>query len=418
MAKTFDEKIRELQERKSEFDLSFLQIKKQEYQQRLDELLETPINEWDEKDAYQKARECHAKMKEIDYKIQHIPEGTEDIDKKISFLQERKEWVKNIPLYRDTAEWIAEIFWKEWNYTDQLYQIAKESNNKELIKKFESRTLTEDEYAEELYWDLFREVDKKYGKPERKKATVELPEWMSERIRQEIKDFEEFKCLSADDVEDFLKKELRKNLWEIKDKHIRNKFKNLDEYKVAYKFISLVSKEYPQFKIIKDTIKNPTTETSSKWKNEKLVEEAIQSWSLAFESHGAKNEKSIKLRKIWKMEDLEEKCKEYINLFKELWCIFSDEQNFLQELMKAITTQTHIQLDNGIQVLLLKMIQTNLNPEESKKHWYSSYKLSNWYDARRIVAYPNGEIFTICPHSDYETHINNKPPLGKRKRRK
>lgn len=438
MAKTFDEKIRELQDSKFKFDLSFFLTKKQEYQQRINELLEAPINELDEKDAYKEARECYAKMKDVDNKIQHIPEDAdekvEDINKTISFYQREKEKVKNIPLRRETNEWIAEIFW--WN----IVKYAEETNNEELMKRLRTRTITlkeymnflEKEYSEFLDMEYNEDLKKKHDETEKMyndlfkthektsnwKSTVELPEWMSERIRQEIKDFEEFKWLSADDIENFIKKELRKNWWEIKDKHIRNKFKNLDEYKVAYKYISLVCKEYPQFKIIKDTTKNSIIGTSSKWKNDRLVEEAIQNWSLGSENHGVKNEKSIKLRKIWKIEDLEEKCKEYINLFKELWCIFCDEQNFSQELMKAITTQTHMQFDNGIQVLLLKMIQTNLKPEESKKYWYFSYKLSNWYDARRILAYPNGEIFTICPHSDYETYINNKPPLGKRKKHK
>ena len=276
------------------------------------------------------------------------------------------------------------------------------------------------EHNPELYYEGDPEwyYNRLFTQLQNKKVEIPLPEWMSERIKQEIKDFEEFKCLSADDIEIFLKKELRKNWVEINDTYDFTEFKNLEEYKVAYKFLSLACKEYPQFKIIKDTIKNTTTETSNEWKNDRLLKDAIQSWSLTFEGRGANNEKTIKLRKIWKIENLEKKCQEYINLLEELWCKFCDRQSFLQELMKAITTQTHIKLDIGIEILLLKMIQTNLDPEESKKHWYFSYKLSNWYDARRIVAYPNGEIFTICPHSDYETHINNKPPLGKRKRHK
>jgi hypothetical protein len=49
-------------------------------------------------------RECHAEIKIIDYKIQHSNDIKEDIDKKIFFYQEKKEKVKNIPLYKDTEE--------------------------------------------------------------------------------------------------------------------------------------------------------------------------------------------------------------------------------------------------------------------------------------------------------------------------
>lgn len=415
---TFDSKIRELEESKSELDLSILESKKQEYQNRIAEILESQIAEWGERDAINELKECHRKIKEIDYTMWHIPETLENINKKIALCQEKKESVKNIPLYKDTEEWLANIFWTD------LIEYARETNNEELLNKLRTRSLSEEEYRQYFEQDYHKhdEDQKMYEelpRPEdqttiESKPAIELPEWMSDEIKEMIEDSEEFKCLSANDVESFLKKELKKNFWEIKDKHIRNKFKWKDEYKAALKLIGYIAKKYPEFMVIKT--QSPKIEVQSKSKNEKLVEDAIQSKSWESVKDKEKNDKMLKLKKIKKIDDAQERCQKYIELFEELWCNFSDKQDFLQQLIDVTRTRTHIQLENGIQSILTKIIQTNLKPEESEWRWYLSYKLNPSYDAWRIIAYPNGEIFTICPHDEYEKVISKKPPVDKRRK--
>ena len=123
MIKTFDSKLAELEMKKSELDLDFLQNQKEEYTGKLCKILEKSDNEWDENNAAHdlyKAKEYFRKIKEIDQKIENNSDFLENIDNKISFYKKRKERVKNIPLYRDTEEWIAETL-----RDDPLYQYAK-----------------------------------------------------------------------------------------------------------------------------------------------------------------------------------------------------------------------------------------------------------------------------------------------------
>ena len=67
--------------------------------------------------------------------------------------------------------------------------------------------------------------------------------------------------------------------------------------------------------------------------------------------------------------------------------------------------------EKEIQKLLRCIIQDNLHLEKTGLYWYYVYRLNS--DSRRIIAYPNGEIFTICAHEEYEKLINVQPPIGK-----
>jgi len=117
MAKTFDSRIKELQEKKSKLDKSLLEIQKQEYQQRVKEILSGPVAEWKEKEALFKAMEYQAKQNAIEDKIKEIPEDADktikEIDEKIARYQKDRERIKNIPLYKDTQEWLVDIFWTD-----------------------------------------------------------------------------------------------------------------------------------------------------------------------------------------------------------------------------------------------------------------------------------------------------------------
>ena len=303
MATTFDKKISELEKEKSELDISFLYLKKQDYEKRISELLVHPINEWEEETAiakFNEVREYYTKIWEINYKIDHIPETIEEIDKKISLYKERREKVKNIPLYKNTEKWIIEILW--W---DPLYQYAKESGKENLTKKLEERSLKPNEYSthiENMYKELFK--DNKKVKKENNEVTVKkiehsLPEWMSEQINEELKNS---KNIKPQDIEKFLKNELKKNAWEIMVSHIKNKFK--ENHNQAYEYIRRLIINYPWFKIIENiNDKNPVTQAKSK--NDKLISSISQE---EIEDHKneriRKNKLIVKLNEIWKIEDL------------------------------------------------------------------------------------------------------------------
>ena len=145
MAITFDSKIKELQERKSELDVSILESQREEYRKRIVELLTNPVQEWKGEEAYNEMRECYAKVKELDEKINQMPADAwkivEELDSKIAKYEAGRKSVRELQLYRDTEEWISNSIWE-----DNVYKYAKETNNEELIRKLKDRTLTQEEY--------------------------------------------------------------------------------------------------------------------------------------------------------------------------------------------------------------------------------------------------------------------------------
>ncbi len=431
MAITFDQKIKELEQKKSELDLSFLQSKRQWYIEKIYEIIDNTTDKADEIQAIttlNAIKICRIKMKELEQKIKNYPKAIEEIDKKILFFQDRRKKIKDIRLYRDTAEWISETFW--W---DTVYQYAVETNNKELLNKIKKRCLTVEEYTkiiekdypkylktkheeytkemEKMYSELFWPILKKESREqENAKTTIILPEWMSEQIKEELKTN---KDIRPQDIEKLLKNELKKNAWEIMLSHIKNKFN--DKYIHAYEYIRRLIINYPWFKIIDNQEKKASIQIIPK--NSKLIKEAIESWSLWKQEMDKEKEDMMEiLNETLKVEDVEKRCKKYVDLFEKVWCKFSNKEDFISQLVNSINTQTHTQFDNWIQNILSGMIQTNLKPEKSRWQWYLSYKLSPSCDARRIIAYPNWEIFTIRPHDEYEEIISKKPPVDKRRK--
>lgn len=420
MAKTYDLKIKELEDKKSELDLNFLQSKKQEIQDKIRELLENPLSEWEENNAVEKfneVRECYAKINEIDLRIQKIPEDLEastldDLDGMISFYGERKEKLRKIPLYRDTEEALIDTFGQD------LIQYTKEKGDMELIEQLKNRQLTPEQYRkllENMYDEIFSPLLKKHTKKNEaqqpSKIVILLPEWMSEQINEELSSNKE---ITPKEIEKFLKKELKNNSWEIKISHIKNTFK--DKADQAYEYIRRLIINYPWFKIIDNSKKKSSTSGLSK--REKLISQIINTET--DETEICKIEKGkerlSKLSEILKIENTEERVSAYVDLYEEIWCKFSDRQKFLEQLTEAIKSQTHMQLENAIQDNLSKIIQLDLRPEKRGWKWYLSYKLSSSVDARRIIAYPNGEIFTISSHDEYEEIISKKPPVDKRRK--
>ena len=410
MAITFDQKIKELEQKKSELDLSFLQSKRQWYIEKIYEILDNTTDKADEIQAIttlNAIKLCRIKMKELEQKIKNYPKAIEEIDKKILFYQDRRKKIKDIPLYRDTAEWIAETFW--W---DTVYQYAVETNNKELLNKIKKRCLTVEEYTKIIEKDY-----PKYLKTKHEEYTKDMEKMYSELfwpiLKKESKEQENAKTTIILPVEKLLKNELKKNAWEIMLSHIKNKFN--DKYIHAYEYIRRLIINYPWFKIIDNQEKKASIQIIPK--NSKLIKEAIESWSLWKQEMDKEKEDMMEiLNETLKVEDVEKRCKRYVDLFEKVWCKFSNKEDFISQLVNSINTQTHTQFDNWIQNILSGMIQTNLKPEKSRWQWYLSYKLSPSCDARRIIAYPNWEIFTIRQHDEYEEIISKKPPVDKRRK--
>lgn len=413
MTKTYDWKIEELYIEKSELDLSFLQSKKKEYEDKMYEILDNQNDKLDESSAIiqlNQLKSCHKNIKEIDKKIQNNAELLEEIDKKILLYKERKIKVQNIPLYKDTEEWIAEIFW-----SDKLYQYAKETNNEELITSLEQRNLTSDkyfEYLENMYKELFLPIKKKKNKSskiqEPPKVVVLLPEWMSEQIKEELKDN---KDITPQEIESFLKKELKKNAWEIKVSHIKNAFKNKENQ--ANQYIRRLIINYPGFTIV-DNSENKNSASPTQSKRDKLISSISSQEKENIESKIKKDDLLKKLFSLGTIDNLDTRIYKYIELFEEVWCKFSSKEDFAENLNDVICTYTHVQIEKEIQKILTSIISENLYPFKTEKYWYLAYKFSRSCDNWRIVLYPNGEIFKICSHNEYERVISSQPPIDKR----
>lgn len=401
MVITFASKIRSLEIEKSELDVSFCESKKQEYQQKIMEILSQPIDDNDEKGAVLKLKELKEyndnvirlgnKIEEI--KNLNVVEELKKINEKIKYFKEKQKWVKDIPLYRDTEESIAETFW-------DVYYYAKDIENKRLIKKMRERKFTKEEYVklqEDMYSKIFESILNK----------VELPEWMSNRIRLDLEIDTE---LRAKDIEDFLKKELKKNNWEIKISHVNNTFKGNATDVIQY--LMFLVQDFPQFKIVdvslnverwidRSTKRDRLLERLGELETGDLVEKEKREWLLS------------KLSDIIKNENLQSRVFLYVALYEEIWCKFADKNDFIKNLWDAIGTHDNIGLEVEIQQNLINIITWNKRPFKTQKFGYLVYKFDKAWDNWRIIMYPNGEIFKLCCHSDYEKIISQKPPQDK-----
>ena len=413
MVKTFDSKIKELEIEKSELDLTFLQLKKQEYQDRMYEILDSQNDELDESSAISelnKIKSYRKQIKDIDEKIQNNSNFLVEIDKKIAYYGEKREELRNMPFYKDTIQWIDEIFWD-----CELYQYAKENGNEELVGKLEKRSLTLEEYSlfsekmfKEVFVSVLRKKNKKPGIQQAPKVVILLPEGMSEQINEELG---KNRDINAKEVEDFLKKELKKNGWEIKVSHIKNKFKDKSNY--AVKYIKKLIINYPWFVII-DNENNDVSIAPNQSKREKLISSILSDTS---EQKDVREKQGVLLKKlasISEMQNLEVRISGYLDLFEESGCKFTDREEFAENLSEVISTYTHIQIEKEIQKILTNIIQDSLYPFKTEKFWYLAYKFSRSCDNWRIVLYPNWEIFKVCSHGDYEKVINTQPSVNKK----
>jgi len=435
MAKTFDLKIAELERKKSELDLTFLQIQKKDCEDRMFDILDNQSEEIDESNAISqlnKIRSYRRKINEINNDIKNNPEILKKIDEKIEYYKNVREKLRAQPLYRNTQEWIAEIF--KW---DTIYNYAKEINDEELIKKLEQRNLLPGEYIsileneypkyvankrneyvqnmENMYSELFAPLLKKKNKKtdiqqteaqETPKVAILLPEWMSEQIKKDLKND---KDLKSDDIEKFLKNELKKNGWDIMLSHIKNTFKN--KANQATRYIKKLISNYSWFKII-DNLESKTTVVQTKSKNEKLLSSITQEETEEHKNKRLKiNNLTFKLNEIWKIEDLKNRITKYLDLFEELNYNFTNKEEFWTILYEVITIHTHIEIEKEIIKTLNLLIQWNLRIEKTWLYKYNVFRFNR--DSRRMLAYPNWEIFAICPHEEYEKIINTQPPADK-----
>ena len=217
MAKTFDSKIKELQEKKSKLDSSILISQKQKYEQRIAELLWNPVVQWGEKKTLDEIRKCYAKMKKIDNKINQIPENAAEtikkLDEKIAFYKQKKENVRNLPLYRDTEEGIEELLWQ-----NEVYQYARETNDEELISKLKKRSLKEDEYmevVERMLGEVFKDIKETGWDKGQEDGTAELGELKIDKryLWKYIKGLDKYPILSKEELAELL--ELYNSTWDI-----------------------------------------------------------------------------------------------------------------------------------------------------------------------------------------------------------
>ena len=240
-----------------------------------------------------------------------------------------------------------------------------------------------------------------------KKQTIVLPEWMSDKIKEELKSN---KDVNASDVEDFLKKELKKNAWEIKTSHIKNRFWTNSAFVIA--FLKLLTKSYPTFKIVEDPEKNNETKKTTKSKNDKLISSISTNKSEEHKNERLrKNNLLFKLDEIWKLGDLKSRVSKYCDLFEELDCKFTDREDFEPLIFDVISKYTHIDIEKEIIKTLNWLIQWNFHIEKTWLYKYNVYRFNR--DSRRMLAYPNWEIFGIYPHEEYEKIINTQPPVDK-----
>lgn len=417
MAISFDKKISDLETRKQNLNISVLNEIKSDYNQKIVEILENPFDERDSEVALyllKQLKEYHSKIKEIDQQIEHLPEILKDIDKKIDFYKERKERIRNIPLERDTEKSIAETF--KW---DTVYQYAKEIWDEELIKKLEKRSLSAKKYTEILekdyrkhietmYKNLFVSVspNQKSNLEQSRKKETNLPNWMIEKIRKDLKDN---KDLTVGSIESFLKKELKKNDWIIRVAHIKSKFPF--NYNEALKYISGLIINYSEFSLTDDNkYEEKTSKKKNKSKHEKL-KASVSKEELADSIYQRQDIENllVKLFEIKDSDSLELRISKYIDLFEELWYKFSDRKSFEKELKETINTHAPFRIEKDIQKILVFTINWT-NCFENVGTYYT-FKLNCW---RRIMWYPNWEIFTICSHTDYDDIRENvKPPKDK-----
>ena len=107
MTTKFELKIQGLEKEKSELDLTFLGKKKQEYESKMYEILESKNDEMSETNAISElnnVRSYRTKIKDTEQKINNNQELLEDIDKKLSLYKQANERCKNLQLYKETRK--------------------------------------------------------------------------------------------------------------------------------------------------------------------------------------------------------------------------------------------------------------------------------------------------------------------------
>ena len=414
MAKTFDSKIQELEKEKSELDINFLENQKKWYEEKMYKILEEP---WDQENAVEKLgqlRDYYTKIKDTNKKIQNNPESLARIEQKINFYKWKKEEVKNIPLQRDITESISETF--EW---DLVYQYAKEIWNEELIKKLENRSLSAKKYTdilekdyrkymEAMYKTLFNPIVEQPSPESTSSKNIKLPKWMIEKMRKDLNDN---KSLEVDDVEKFLKNELKKNNWKIRITHIKSTFSK--NYDIALKYISGLIINYSEFSLIDNN------EHSKQWSNKKKkskhenLKSSVSGEEIGNNRFDRLNTEELltKIFSIKELDTLEDRIPKYVDLFEELWYKFSNREIFEKELNESILWHASHRIEKDIQKVLVFTVNWTDYFEKVGVYWYYTFKLNCW---RRIIWYPNWEIFTICSHEEYD-HIREdvEPPKDK-----
>ena len=417
MAKTFDSKIQALEKEKSELDINFLENQKKEYEEKMYWILE---NQWDQENAAEKLnqiRNYYAKIKETNQKIQDNPKALAAIDEKIDYYKRKAEEWKKIQNQREKeyAENMNTLIFED----DVVYNYAKEIWDKEIVKSLGNRSLSAKKYTdilekdyvkymENLYKNLFNPVTMDQPTPEStSRKYFKLPKWMIEKIRKDLNDSKELK---VDEVEKFLKNELKKNDWKIRISHIKNSFTK--NYDFALKYISGLIINYSEFSLIDNNELDKNTPNKKKSNHAKL-KSSVSEEEIGNNRFDRLNREKLltKIFSIKELDALEDRIPKYIDLFEEFWYNFSNREIFEKELHESILGHASHRIEKDIQKVLVFTVNGTDCFEKVGTYWYYTFKLNCW---RRIIWYPNWEIFTICSHEEYD-HIREdvEPPKDK-----
>lgn len=200
-SKSLSKKIDELKLKRSKINVENLNAEKEKYTYMLTDILDKTSEEHPEKE--------WKKILSVISKINDQLKKAMNLDEKIRKLEEDRKRIYELPLRKDTEEWIAEIL-----DIDPVYQLAKKNWDKETLKKFQDRTLRLDEYSE-LQSNLIvkDEEEKKENNPESNEDKVDEEkdnEAEDENVNEEWEEIDEAEEWENIENDEYTKEQLKK----------------------------------------------------------------------------------------------------------------------------------------------------------------------------------------------------------------
>lgn len=240
------QKIEELRKERWKINVDELKSQKEEYTGKLTEIFNKtselhPEEEW-------------KKIIKLISKINDKLKLAMNLDKKINNLEESRKEIQELPLYKDTQAWIADILWN-----DPVYKLAEENWDKETMEKFRTRKLRLDEYTE-LQSKLIKEpikdgeeIDDKVEETtkeneEEVKENEDIDEWWDNEISTES-EYEPKPVINHTAVEEIdTKKQVKSynNEDDFDDRYTEEQLKKIDNC-TKVEDLNILIKEYTEF---------------------------------------------------------------------------------------------------------------------------------------------------------------------------